>query len=232
MTVPRTEQVVPVAAPATQLAIETVGRSRSDRSDVRGATVDDGAASAELTRDAAWVARIRGGDEIAFAAMFDAFCRPLLAFACAQLRSRGAAEEVVQDLFTSIWMRRSAWVVRRSLRTYLFQAVRNRVLNYQRDMRARMSHWAPPDLAADMLAAQPAPQRADDRVGVDELRHAVAHAVSALPARNREVFLLVRRHHLSYAEAADVLGVSPKAVEQHMMRAFHALRVRLAQWRD
>jgi DNA-directed RNA polymerase specialized sigma24 family protein len=37
---------------------------------------------------------------------------------------------------------------------------------------------------------------------------------------------------LSCAEAADVLGMLPKAVEQHMMRAFRSLRVRLAQWRN
>jgi RNA polymerase sigma-19 factor, ECF subfamily len=174
-------------------------------------------------RDAEWVAAVRAGDRAAFEAMFDAYAEPLLAFAYARLRSRETAEEIIQDLFLGLWARRAEWVVTRSLKTYLYQAVHNRVLNHRRDVRS------PVDVPLDAIAA---PESTDDSVRHADLRRAVDQAVAALPERNRTVFLLVRQQHLSYREVADILGISQKTVESHMLRAFHALRVSLAEWSD
>jgi len=54
--------------------------------------------------------------------------------------------------------------------------------------------------------------------------------VTELPPRCREVFTLTRDRHLSYAEAAEVLGISRKTVEIHVGRALALLRQHLADW--
>ena len=51
-----------------------------------------------------------------------------------------------------------------------------------------------------------------------------------MPPRCREAFTLVRLQHMSYAEAAHVMGISSKTVEVHMTRATANLRVALAPW--
>jgi RNA polymerase sigma-70 factor (ECF subfamily) len=174
-------------------------------------------------RDAGWVAAVRAGDRTAFEAIFDAYAEPLLAFAYARVRSREVAEEIVQDLFLNLWTRRVGWVVARSLKTYLFQAVHNRVLNYRRDARP----------AADVpLEAFPSRESTDAAVRQAELRRAIDRAIAALPERNRLVFLLVRQHQLSYREVGDILGITEKTVESHMLRAFNALRAALTEWED
>ena len=48
--------------------------------------------------------------------------------------------------------------------------------------------------------------------------------------RCREAFTLVRLQHLSYADTAHVMGISPKTVEIHMTRAIGILRAALAPW--
>jgi RNA polymerase sigma-70 factor, ECF subfamily len=73
---------------------------------------------------------------------------------------------------------------------------------------------------------------ADHRVRERELADAIERAISELPRRCRETFLLVRQQHLSYLEAAEVLGISVKGVEMNMVRALATLRRQLASWRD
>ena len=64
----------------------------------------------------------------------------------------------------------------------------------------------------------------------EALAEAVERAVAELPPRCREVFTLTRDQHLSYAEVAGVLHISPKTVEIHMGRALALLRDRLQPW--
>ncbi len=174
-------------------------------------------------QEADWVAAVRAGDRAAFEAIFDAYAEPLLAFASARVRPREAAEELIQDLFLSLWERRAGWVVTRSLKTYLFQAVHNRILNHRRDARP----------ATDVpLEAFPSREAADAAVRQADLRWAIDRAVALLPERNRLVFQLVRQHHLTYREVADIFGITEKTVESHMLRAFNALRAALAEWKD
>jgi RNA polymerase sigma-70 factor (ECF subfamily) len=174
-------------------------------------------------RDADWVAAARAGDRSAFEAIFDAYAEPLLAFAYSRVHSREVAEELVQDLFLNLWERRAGWVVTRSLKTYLFQAVHNRVVNHRRDTRP----------ATDIpLEAFPSREATDAAVRQADLRWAIDRAIAELPERNRLVFLLVRQHQLTYREVGDIFGITEKTVESHMLRAFNALRAALAEWKD
>ena len=63
-----------------------------------------------------------------------------------------------------------------------------------------------------------------------EIDVAVKSAIATLPPRCREVFELSRMHGLKYAEIAQTLGVSVKAVEAQMGKALRTLRERLAPW--
>ena len=64
----------------------------------------------------------------------------------------------------------------------------------------------------------------EDEVIGRETQLRVWHAVSALPARQREVFALRQIDGRSTDEVADLLGISSGSVKQHLFRAVHALR--------
>jgi RNA polymerase sigma-70 factor (ECF subfamily) len=178
----------------------------------------------------ALVARIRDGDRAAFEVVFDRYAAQLVAFARAQVGSTAVAEEIVQDVFFAVWMGRERWIVRRSVRAYLCQAVHNRALNYHRDHRDEQQRLDSIDAASAAERCE-APERADDRLTNAELRQAIHRAMATLPEKNRQVFHLVRRQQLTYPEVAEVLGISVKSVEAHVHRAAHALRELLAGWR-
>jgi RNA polymerase sigma-70 factor (ECF subfamily) len=183
------------------------------------------------TQDSALVERIRTGDVAAFRELYDAHAPSLLGFALAQLRSRELAEEVVQELFLRLWKHRANWVlVRRSAKAYLFSSLRNTIISHRRSLNARPRRGDEVEASATLLTSLASSEAADDGLNEAELRRILDAAVASLPPRCRETFVLVRRQGLSYAEAADVLGVTMKAVEMNMVRALAALRIQLADW--
>lgn len=180
--------------------------------------------------EAALVARARAGDQAAFGQIFAEYYPRLVAFARAGLPDGRVevAEETVQDVFLEIWARRESWTIERSLAAYLFRAVRNRVSSERRTLRLETGYAA--TIVREPEAATP--EKADDHLSEAELEAALAAALAVLPERARQVFLLNRREHLSYAEVAVVLGIAVKTVEMHMARALRALRDSLADWRQ
>ena len=183
-------------------------------------------------RERSWIEHTRAGDYSAFDAMFGAYADPLCAYVYGLLRSKEDAQEIVQDLFLWIWEHRAEWQVPGELRTYLYKSARNRAISYVRHR--QVEHLFQRDTATrpiEEIAPRPASlPSTSERVEMDELTRRVARALEDLPERCRQVFLLSRQHHLSYAEVAKVMNISPKTVEAHMARAFAGLRAALADW--
>src|SRR5215469_4719510 len=65
------------------------------------------------------VARVRGGDQEAFGAIFQAYAASLYGYVERLVRSRAVAQEVVHDTFVALWVNRSAWVVQGTVAAYL-----------------------------------------------------------------------------------------------------------------
>jgi RNA polymerase sigma-70 factor, ECF subfamily len=195
----------------------------------QAASIDD-ARLALLVDEAGLVERVRGGDRDAFGAIFAVYAGSLYAYAQRVTRSQGAAEEVVHEVFLRIWEIRETWRVE-SVGAYLHGAVRRRALNFRRDEATREALEGNAAPAAgevgEVVAGIDSPE---DVVVATDLANAAARAIGRLSPRNREAYLLHRQHHLTYAEIAMVLGVTPKAVERQIGRALQALRALLAAY--
>jgi RNA polymerase sigma-70 factor, ECF subfamily len=168
-----------------------------------------------------WIERIRSGDEAAFEALFRALAPGLCALVTRYVRSRSVAEELVQDLFFEMWMRRQELVVERALTSYLFVAARNRALNWVK----RERRVIPISAAAALKSEDEDPHAPDESALLDALE--LQDAIEQLPARCRLIFTLNRQQEMTYGEIARSLGLSIKTVETQMGRALRALRDRL-----
>jgi len=166
---------------------------------------------------------IRSGDPETLARLQALYWSRLLQFARRIVEARADPEDVVQEAFIRLWTHRERWDARGSLRSLLYTLTRNAALDelrrYKRSERAL--HEAEPPVAP------PAPS--DDTIAAD-LRRAAADAVGRLPPQRREVFRLAREEGLTYAEIADVLGLSPQTVANHMSLALTDLRRALERW--
>lgn len=197
----------------------------------RPATADhaaqgDAAAHDELL----WLDRVARGDIVAFEQLFRIFAADLAAFASSYMDGADEAEEVVHVVFCWLWEHRGALPRPRSVRSYLFAAVRNRALNALRDRRTEAAFRERAAHAAGGGGLAVSPPTPESELAARDIEHALAEALRQMPPRCREVYGLARDHGFTYAEIADALGIAPKTVEIHMSRALAMLRVRLAPW--
>jgi RNA polymerase sigma-70 factor (ECF subfamily) len=174
------------------------------------------------------IARIRAGDERAFEQLFHRYYRELCVYAARVDRSPGAAEEIVQEVFFRVWRRREQLLLVQTLSSYLYAAVRNVALN--RLARAHTEDRWRASKRSEQLDVPIAAPPPDEEIRATEMAVAIDQAVSALPPRCREAFLLRRQQQLSYAEIAQVMHTSPKTVEIQIGKALQLLRKSLAEW--
>ena len=168
------------------------------------------------------VARIRVGDEAAFRELYVTYQPPLVAFVAGLLGNRGAAEDVVQELFAEVWRQRATWRPARVV-PYLFRAARHRAIDELRREHRVAGHARSVAEAAGEWHAE-APQGGDDAVETHDLERALAQAVAALPKRRRVALALRVVQGMSYAEIGEVLEISEKAAFILVARAREALQ--------
>ncbi|PSQ73528.1 MAG: RNA polymerase sigma-70 factor [Bacteroidetes bacterium QH_9_64_21] len=174
-------------------------------------------------KESEWADQIRAGSEEAFRKVFHAYYSELCGFAADYLDSVDRARDVVQEVFLRIWRRREKLDIRVSLKSYLYQAVRNRALNHIRRSETE-------DEFQDHV--RHTSNESDQRTAIDtfhmkELSEDVNEAIADLPDRRRMAFLLHRRHGFTYKEIAQIMEISPKTVENQIGRALKSLRSQL-----
>ena len=179
--------------------------------------------AAELLHGAEWMARIRDGDEAVFETLFRTFAPGLCTFLTRYVGERAIAEELVQDVFLSLWDHRATVHITGSVQAYLFAAARNRALNHLDH--ERVTDRFRVSVLTRMTASEASVQGEAECFAALEMQEALAQ----LPARCRLVFTLQRTHGMSYGEVASSLAISVKTVEVHMGRALRTLRAWYAE---
>lgn len=159
---------------------------------------------------------LRAGEPWSLQRLLDAHWDGVVRYAEGILADTGDAQDAAQEAFVRLWERRETWSIEGSVRGLLYTMARNAALDElrRRDRRAAVATAVP----------APEPTRPDRDAEGSELRRAAEGAVRRLPAQRREVFRLVREHGLSHREIADVLGLSPQTVANHMSLALADLR--------
>lgn len=174
------------------------------------------------------VARLRRGDFLAFEQLFATYHAMLCEIADAYVDSQAVAEELVQDLFYTVWRDRARLDVHQSLRSYLCRATRNRAVQHLRH-RSVVLRWAQHVGADSEAARSPA---SDGALEQQETLAALREAVATLPPRGRLAVVLRWRHGMSNAEAAEAMGISVKGVEKLLASAMGRLREAMHPHRD
>jgi len=168
-----------------------------------------------------WVQKISESDREAFDSLFRCLYPRLVRFAFKYVHSKAIAGDIVQNVFIALWKKREELDPRQSVKAYLFQAVRNRSLNYLRDHSRETIGLETADKSQAESMEHTNPQEEADR-RMDLLKQ----WISDLPERQREAFELSRFEGLDHDEIADVMNVSPNTVNNHIVAALKHLRGR------
>lgn len=172
------------------------------------------------------LARVAAGDRAALDALFDRHRGVAYRVAFRLLGREADALDAVQDGFLHALRNVSRFRGNSSFRTWLLRVVSNAALDVGRTRGRHLRKSAPP-LAEDDPAAAVV-----ELVGADldfaELRRTLDAALAALPAAQRQTFVLHVDGGLSYREVADALRVSIGTVMSRLFYARQRLKVSLA----
>jgi len=191
-------------------------------------------ASEEKRSDHRLVHRIQRGDSAAFESLFRRYYEALCGFVEARIGESSTSEDLVQDIFLNLWRRRKDLDPETTVKTYLFGAARNESIDYRKHRRVRNDWEEEERNAQSSVDTVPGPARqirgpvenAEQR----QLREELQKGIEDLPSRRREVYILSRRHGLTYEEIAAVMDISPKTVDNQMVEALRSLRKRLQSY--
>ncbi|GAG28512.1 unnamed protein product, partial [marine sediment metagenome] len=164
-------------------------------------------------------------DKTTFERLFKDEFKGLVLFAIQYVKDYEAAREIVQVAFIGLWDKRDQIDPSRQVKSYLSTTVRNRSLNYLRDNKKFDTRLLTQENLYPLASYEQA-----DRLVEKELKERIQEAISELPEKCREVFLLSRNEHLKYQAIADQLQISVKTVETQMSKALQHLRIRLKEY--
>jgi RNA polymerase sigma-70 factor (ECF subfamily) len=186
-----------------------------------------------LDADAQLMMRFKAGDLAAFEDLFARHARSLVNFAYRFVHNREVAEELAQEVFIKVHDAAPTYRPEAKFTTWLFRIATNVCLNETRRAHYKARHESLDSPVGDDPDARPLELADTTRLGADTLleRRAVSdsikQALATLPEKQRIAFILNKYQELSYAETAEVMSTSEKAVKSLIHRAKEAMAQRL-----
>ena len=157
-----------------------------------------------------------------FEILFREYFRPLVYFAFQFVKDKDNAEDIVQEVFVSVYERKEMIAIESSGINYLYTSVRNRCVDY---IRSKKLHVEKSKKVRDAFGSNQ-----DDpleKVAMIEFEHKYVQALESLSPKCRKVFKLSRMEGKNNSEIAADLNLSKRTVEKHISLALRILRKKL-----
>jgi RNA polymerase sigma-70 factor, ECF subfamily len=175
-----------------------------------------------LNSDATLVRRIKENDKFAFELIFNKFNRKLYYFTLGYVHSQAESEEIIQNVFVSLWENRDMLNDAFSIQNYLYKATVNHIYNYFKHQLVRRRY-----VENMILEGTDIDQETVQDILTNDLGDMVNKIIGELPLRQRVIYRLSRVDGLSHSEIAQRLGLSIRSVENQIYRALKYIREKL-----
>lgn len=169
------------------------------------------------------LALIANNDQLAFNQLFNRYWEKLFMYVVKIVKDEVEAQDVVQEVFVSLWQRREMLEEIQSLSSYLFGAVRFRSMAYIRNNLGKNNYFK--SLAHFFEEGCDVINEAFDARELSEL---IQTEIDKLPPKMKEVFRLSRMEQLSHKEIAAQLNISETTVKKQIQLSLRYFRMVLA----
>jgi RNA polymerase sigma-70 factor (family 1) len=160
------------------------------------------------------------GNILAFNTLYKEYSSRLYRFAFGYLKSVEESEELVQEVFTIIWDKRSDLKGEHSFKSFLFTIAFNIIRKHFR-IKAYLSEYFKTGTGDDL------DMQTSNKISYDSLYNYIVQLVDQLPERRKEIFIKSRFEGKSIKEIAEELKISHKTVENQLTSALKFLRTNL-----
>jgi len=164
------------------------------------------------------------GNERAFSEIYERYWKKLFTIAANKTASLEEAEEIVQDIFISLWERRYTIEITTTLGAYLAVSVKYKVIKIlaKRSQHDKYTNY-------NLTFVNEKVNSTEEWLEFEELKSRLEALVSALPEKCQLVYRRSRDEGLSQKQIAEEFNISEKTVEAHIGKALKALRAGLGQ---
>lgn len=157
------------------------------------------------------------GEDHAFAGVFHHYRHRIYAIAFRLLGSASQAEDVVQDIFLKMWIKRGELHEISHFKAYLFTVTRNHIFTSLKLM-------ARQQLAASELSATVVDEIKDAAIIHKEYEQILQRAIAQLSPQQELIYKLSKEEGLKRNEIADRLQLSPETIKVHLANAMRSIR--------
>jgi RNA polymerase sigma-70 factor (family 1) len=163
--------------------------------------------------------RIAEGDSDAFREFYDMYYLKVYRFSGYFVKSDNLREEIVSDIFFSVWQSRKKLPDVENIEAYLYTATRNKALYYLNNA-SPGNNVSLDDLPIGFTRDEETPESI---IITEELKQELKKAVAELPERCKLIFLMAKEEGLRYKEIAGMLSISEKTVNAQMVIALRKI---------
>lgn len=177
-----------------------------------------------MEQDKEVIHQFRSGNEDAFEQIFHAYYKALVHYAKTILKDMDDSEDIVQQVFVSVWEKRLNIEVHTSLKAILYKSVYNACLNRLKQQQVRNGY------AKEVIQLHNEQGITQDSVQQKELQHKIEAAINMMPEQCAKIFKMSRFEQMKYQEIADALNLSVKTIENQMGKALKIMREQLKEY--
>lgn len=171
--------------------------------------------------------RARDGDASVFEELYCRYHASIVHFFRQRLRLEEVAEDLAQEVFVRLWLRRAKYVPLASFSTYLFRVAENLAIDEHRRLTSR-PHVRNQGTEEELLDLADETSRPDRVLWQRLRRHEVRQAIARLSPGLREVFVRCHFAGESYATIGAALNIPLGTVKYRMWEAVRQLRRQLS----
>jgi RNA polymerase sigma-70 factor (family 1) len=159
--------------------------------------------------------KIAEGDEKAFSILFNTYSTRLYHFAIKHNGNAQLSDDLVQDVFTKLWLTRETLVAIENIQHYLFSMARNYAIDFLRQKlreKKRDTEW------------QQSLEEISESTNKEFYLDIIDRAIVQLPDQQRKTWIMSRREKKTYIEIAENLNVSRETVKTNLQYANAGIR--------
>ena len=165
---------------------------------------------------------LKKGEHTAFTEIFKRYNGLLYGHAYKRLRNKEEAQDVVQEVFTTLWLKREDIVFSSNLIGYLYTALRNKIYNIISHKKIESEYIVSLQRFLNEEYAV-----TDFLIREKQLQEIIDKEMGALPPRMRQVFELSRKQHMSHKEIAEEMNIAESTVTDQVKKALKILKPKI-----
>jgi len=165
------------------------------------------------------VKKLKDGDSFAFEVLFYKYRNKIKGFAKKMVPAQIDPEEIVQEVFVRVWLKKETINPDKDFQSYLFSIAKHLILDHLKSAVNRKLYFVGEHFQHDLLAEDgldtTIPENAEEKL---------LSLIEQIPERRREIFRLSRFEGMSYKQIAARLNITENTVDSQIRNALAFLR--------